>query len=99
MSRRRPVWRPSDIRNWDRPTKPTPESTALAAPPPPAAFDMDMEVKVCVGRENWSTKLRWVTDLLDDAETTALKIALTERRPFEVSARQGRAAMMIARMA
>lgn len=48
-----------------------------------------------VGSGTGSTKLCWIADLLDDAEVTALQIAPRERRPFEITARQGHAAMII----
>jgi hypothetical protein len=91
MSRRRPVWRPTDIRDWG--SSPRPKNATITATPSPPTFDVDMDVQVRVGRETWTTKLRWVVDLLDDAEVSGLRIALSERCPFKVSARPGRAEM------
>lgn len=90
MPKRRVVWKASDIRDWDMPP-------ARSKPPaPPAALDPDAMVQVRTGKQEWTTRLRWVMDLLDKREAGALQAALAAGRPLALASRTGRAAMTIA---
>ncbi len=92
MSSRKTVWRPSDIRDWDRPpAKPSREDAGPAAQPLPA----DTIVQVRVGRDEWLTKLQWVVDLLSADEIAAVHAAIAERRPMQLAQRPNRAAFVI----
>ncbi len=92
MSSRKAVWRPSDIRDWDRsPAKPSREGAGPAAQP----LSPDTIVQVRVGREEWLTKLQWVVDLLSADEIAAVHAAVAERRPMQLRERPNRAAFMI----
>lgn len=92
MSSRKTVWRPSDIRDWDRsPAKPPREEAGPAALP----LSPDTVVQVRVGREEWLTKLQWVVDLLSADEIAAVHAAVAERRPMQLKQRPNRAAFMI----
>jgi hypothetical protein len=93
MPKRRAVWKASDIRDWDLPhAKGRTPSGAAAAP---VALDPDTLVQVKTGKQEWPTRLRWVMDLLDKRETTALQAALASGRPLVLTGRNGRAAMTI----
>jgi hypothetical protein len=99
MSKRRAVWRASDIRDWDAPRAAAKTqvrtSSAAGAPAAPPGLDPDVTVQVKTGRQEWSTRLRWVMDLLDKRETNALQTALAKGRPLVLGSKTGRAAMTI----
>jgi len=90
MSKRRVVWKASDIRDWDMPPA---KSKPPSAPP---ALDPEVMVQVRTGKQEWSTRLRWVMDLLDRRESAALQSSLAAGRPLVLASRTGRAAMTIA---
>jgi len=93
MPKRRAVWKASDIRDWDLPDAKSRAPSRPAAAP--VALDPDRMVQVKTGKQEWPTRLRWVMDLLDKREITALQAALSAGRPLVLASRSGRAAMTI----
>ena len=92
MQKRRTVWRPSDIRDWEPPKRkrmPQPDPQALSP------VDLDTLVRVRAGRDEWLTKLRWIADLLTESEMSRLRRALAEHRELSLPERSGRAAMIV----
>lgn len=93
MAKRRAIWRPSDIQSWGsrdvgRPAKKPASIDAFG-------LDLDRIVRVRVGRDSWSTTLRWIADLLNTQEKVRLGKALAAKRAFSLPKRSGRAALMI----
>ena len=95
MAKRRVIWSPSDIQNWSSATVGRPRKQPRAPDEPSSSLDLDRKVRVQVGRDTWSTTLRWVTDLLNTQEKTRLGKALEAKRPFSLPKKSGRAALTI----
>lgn len=90
MAKRR-AWRPSDIRDWDKPRSPRRSNEQT----PPALLAPETRLRVEVRRETLSMKLRDLADLLSEAELRKLGAAVAEGRSLSAPARPGPAAMAI----
>ncbi len=89
---KRPIWRPSDIRDWgNRPGSARRRKTQ----PPTSPLAPETGLRVEVGREMLSMKLRDFADLLSQAELGELAVAIAEGRSLSVPAHSGRTAMVL----
>ena len=89
---KRPAWRPSDIRDWGN--KPG-SARRSKAQPPTSPLPPETGLRVEVGRETLSMKLRDFADLLSQAELGELAVAIAEGCSLSVPAHPGRTAMVI----